>query len=785
MFTKSSKDASQQQSKLTPAKKHHSRSQSSSSASTSAALNINTSNNSTNDSFKLNDANSRGWLESSGVQVNPSRSLEKKSHHRKQAKELSQKDVLGAVSVEDIFKLTEMTARLPEVTPQASTSKSKNKNHHRHTSEPASTTQKPLEMPTTSPPTATGAPTELPVITTSPDLITSSSSKSSLSSSLEPVQEQKRSSWLHRKKKDTSKSAAASIVDEFYQKNPKEDNVLSRIHSINITPLSDIKFGHKKASNLQKESEVSEPESRRHSADNHINAQVDTREEAVLGEAKRDVHEERPDLFLHVSNEGLGEERDQTHAVIEKRQPEEQDDDQEKEEIITMKFDYFTLPTEVKGLIDAYEHKGKVERKRMVVKFRKGSSLASSSDNTSSFMHEDGDEDDYYDDEEEEEDIDEDDNSNKNVVYYRDLIVGEYEKINYRNNPVRDIAILSTSLSDNIEFIKLIQLSSEDPPDQGPLLDLHVSMFGDQNSDMDMNNEAEELDTVLQNIQSRLVILDAFKKESNSFLQDHISTMESLNLYQRHNNEIPKLSRTYSQPSFTPYTTEDPDSISYTSSSSGSSFVSTDSSSSSSSGVILRPTREMLSHRSSFNRHAQSMYIEHTEVKTSDPFTYRQEEISCLIKSLEAELVEFKSSLQNTEDLVNDVQVDMDDFRNRMETYIKDIPESHYSALKKLEVDIESILSKRAKNPWLDTGYALLSYLLTLFALVVWIVIYILKWGKKVVLFPRKLWRDYSDYLVERNKVVKKASMRSVAAGTSTSLFQKNNNQNRQRSAAA
>ena len=33
--------------------------------------------------------------------------------------------------------------------------------------------------------------------------------------------------------------------------------------------------------------------------------------------------------------------------------------------------------------------------------------------------------------------------------------------------------------------------------------------------------------------------------------------------------------------------------------------------------------------------------------------------------------------------------------------------------LKQLELDIESILSKRAKNPWMDTGYALLSYLLT------------------------------------------------------------------------
>lgn len=99
MFSNSSKDATQQQSKSTAAKKHHSRSQPSISTPTSAATNINintstnTSNNNTNDTFKLNDANSRGWLESSSVQANPSRSLEKKSHHRKQTKELSQKGI--------------------------------------------------------------------------------------------------------------------------------------------------------------------------------------------------------------------------------------------------------------------------------------------------------------------------------------------------------------------------------------------------------------------------------------------------------------------------------------------------------------------------------------------------------------------------------------------------------------------------------------------------------------------------------------------------------------------
>lgn len=93
MFSNSSKDATQQQSKSAAAKKHHSRNQPSISASTSAATNTNATNNNTNDTFKLNDANSRGWLEPSSVQANPSRSLEKKSHHRKQTKELSQKGI--------------------------------------------------------------------------------------------------------------------------------------------------------------------------------------------------------------------------------------------------------------------------------------------------------------------------------------------------------------------------------------------------------------------------------------------------------------------------------------------------------------------------------------------------------------------------------------------------------------------------------------------------------------------------------------------------------------------
>ncbi|KAI8350870.1 hypothetical protein BD560DRAFT_409567 [Blakeslea trispora] len=167
------------------------------------------------------------------------------------------------------------------------------------------------------------------------------------------------------------------------------------------------------------------------------------------------------------------------------------------------------------------------------------------------------------------------------------------------------------------------------------------------------------------------------------------------------------------------------------------------------------------------SHHRHSMYDD--PIDTQDTFDSRIQSTVFLIHSLTEELKEFKQSLNQTELLIHDVQLDMDDFRHRMEVYMKDIPESHFSALKQLELDIESILSKRAKNPWMDTGYALLSYLLTLFALGVWIVIYMIKLGKKILLFPFKLWKDYSDYLVERNKAVKKASMRSVSTTRHTS----------------
>lgn len=134
-----------------------------------------------------------------------------------------------------------------------------------------------------------------------------------------------------------------------------------------------------------------------------------------------------------------------TPVIITEDYSESGHEDNEKETVFM--FDYFSLPTEVKLLIDQYEHKGKVERKNMIVKY------------------EDGDEDGDDDDEEDEDEIikteegmnnesssskqenksDEDDDDNnkqieENVVDYRDLIIGNtFDEIGNSQRDTRNI----------------------------------------------------------------------------------------------------------------------------------------------------------------------------------------------------------------------------------------------------------------------------------------------------------------------------------------------------------
>lgn len=89
------------------------------------------------------------------------------------------------------------------------------------------------------------------------------------------------------------------------------------------------------------------------------------------------------------------------------------------------------------------------------------------------------------------------------------------------------------------------------------------------------------------------------------------------------------------------------------------------------------------SRKEKYKRNARSMYASSNEY----PFDCRQKEIMSLVSSLKHELDKFKDSLDKTETFVSTVQVDMDDTRNRMKTYIKDIPKSHYSAVSNAKVN--------------------------------------------------------------------------------------------------
>ncbi|OBZ82056.1 hypothetical protein A0J61_09894, partial [Choanephora cucurbitarum] len=130
-----------------------------------------------------NEVPSRGWLESVSVQVKPSRSLDRKpppptlvEPKKTLPPHLSQKDVLGAVSDEDILKLTEITAQLPKLT-TLNTKPSK----------PSTPISKTPERP-------------------SPSIQTTSTPASSVSS-LENPTDTKRASWLRKLKPNRSRSS--------------------------------------------------------------------------------------------------------------------------------------------------------------------------------------------------------------------------------------------------------------------------------------------------------------------------------------------------------------------------------------------------------------------------------------------------------------------------------------------------------------------------------------------------------------------------------------------------
>lgn len=77
--------------------------------------------------------------------------------------------------------------------------------------------------------------------------------------------------------------------------------------------------------------------------------------------------------------------------------------------------------------------------------------------------------------------------------------------------------------------------------------------------------------------------------------------------------------------------------------------------------------------------HSSSSLWSNFPYKEYNAYEYRQEQLNDAVIDLQRGIDEFKRSLQDTERIVRAVQIDMNDTKVKMDTYLKDVPETHYS----------------------------------------------------------------------------------------------------------
>jgi len=336
------------------------------------------------------------------------------------------------------------------------------------------------------------------------------------------------------------------------------------------------------------------------------------------------------------------------------------------------------------------------------------------------------------------------------------------EKDNEGNSKAEKIAIVEASERDDIEFIKLLNVNLNMSNTDSMLVDLHVSMLGD--ADQDYESFEPILAEKMRHLESELERAKILSQEAKEFYLEHRQAIHELVLDESHDygdrGQAGSLSSSSSSGLlFLDKAMQDKaKSISYIDGGTGSAYSSPSSS-------PPRSRESSVDHRGHDLQRAPSLLLNNVPYRSVSPFDYRQEEVRLGISALRSEMDTFQQTLYETENLIKGIQTDMNNTSDRVPTILHDIPEYDYSALKKLEVEVESILANRAKSPWLDMGYAWLSYVLAFTAFLVWVIIRILKWIRAVVIFPRTLWTTYSEYLIERDKAVKRASLQTVTSG--------------------
>ncbi|RUO96988.1 hypothetical protein BC936DRAFT_141158, partial [Jimgerdemannia flammicorona] len=134
--------------------------------------------------------------------------------------------------------------------------------------------------------------------------------------------------------------------------------------------------------------------------------------------------------------------------------------------------------------------------------------------------------------------------------------------------------------------------------------------------------------------------------------------------------------------------------------------------------------------------------------------------VSAIISDMDALEINMTDTQVLLNETVEDMRVTLKNFEDMKET-----SEENYhnvgvgrGRLKIVEGDVEAINAKRAQNPWMDAGFAMLSYVLTWFAysfnaslpsrsviaFLFWFAVQLIKACHTTVVFPRKLWEAYS-----------------------------------------
>ncbi|KAI8339212.1 hypothetical protein BC941DRAFT_469394 [Chlamydoabsidia padenii] len=320
----------------------------------------------------------------------------------------------------------------------------------------------------------------------------------------------------------------------------------------------------------------------------------------------------------------------------------------------------------------------------------------------------------------------------------------------------RQIAEIHVDAKNDVGFIKLTQLANGSSLIKGHLVNLNVSFLVPDKVKDDRLSYIQENSALCKIVNDRLVSLEPFMHDAQAFMKDRgqqcrafipidESTSDIQQLLLQHDQQQKQQQQSYCDS---------------TDSSRSSSFSSTLSQTPDSQTTsTLKPPPLAL------NRTGSSSLWNCVPYQSYNAYEYRQDQLKDAVSDLQRGIDELRRSLEDTEATVHGVQIDMNDTKAKMDTYLKDVPETHYSELKRLEVSIESILANRAKSRGMELLYWLLTALLTGCAFLLWAVICALKLCQATISFPRKMIKAFNEHMEERNKVVKQAGRRIVAKG--------------------